>query len=79
MGTGQLSQDLNGEKLQLSVVELGTTSGTGSLYFTLELKFYNIQGPQLSSLAWLKCCSRKLACLNVVLAADLVSNTFMIL
>ena len=37
VGTGQLSQGLNEDKLQLSVVELGTTSGTGSLYFILEL------------------------------------------
>lgn len=37
VGTGQLSQDLNGDKLQLSVVELGTASGTSKLYFTLEL------------------------------------------
>lgn len=37
MGTGKLSGDLNRDKLYLSGVELGTTSGTGNLYFTLEL------------------------------------------
>lgn len=37
MGTGKLSWDLNGDKLYLSDVELGTISGTGNMYFTLEL------------------------------------------
>lgn len=37
MGTGNLSGDLKRGKLYLSGVELGTTSGTGNLYFALEL------------------------------------------
>lgn len=36
VGAGKLSWDLNGDKLYLSGVELGTTSGAGNLYFTLE-------------------------------------------
>lgn len=58
-----VSQGLNGDKLNLSDVELGTMSGVCSQYFPVELvtalcisksKLWVIQSPYLTSLVWLK-------------------------